>query len=94
MHYACAGVFELTGKNRYLKEFDKKNIKYLSPIKRERENSGRCHLDAGKTYVIVPSTEIRGKTGEVYISIYVDQPLRDVEIKRVFHPNDASKATE
>jgi hypothetical protein len=60
----------------------------LTPIKRERENSGRCKLKGGEAYVIVPATELPGKEGDVYMSIYVDQPLRDVEIKRVFHPKD------
>ena len=36
--------------------FDKESLVYLSPIKRERENSGRCKLKAGRHYVIVCST--------------------------------------
>ena len=91
MHYACAAVFKLPFGERYLKAFDKNSIMYLSPIKRERENPGRCHLEGGETYVIVPSCEIAGKQGEVYLSIYVDQPLRDIEIKRVFHPSDQNE---
>jgi hypothetical protein len=42
----------------------------MSPIKRERENSGRFELEAGCTYVVVPSTEIAGKTGEFFLSFY------------------------
>ena len=60
----------------------------MTPIKRERENSGRCKLKGGETYVIVPSTEIAGKRGVFYLSVYFNQRLRDVEIKRVFHPLD------
>ena len=60
----------------------------MTPVKRERENSGRCQLKAGKTYVIVPSTEIAKKKGTFYLSAYFNQRLRDVEIKRVFHPLD------
>ena len=60
----------------------------MTPIKRERENSGRCLLKGGKTYVIVPSTEKAGKKGAFYLSAYFNQRLRDVEIERVFHPLD------
>ena len=74
--------------------FDKNSITYLSPIKRERENSGRCDLKGGETYVIVCSTEKKGITGEFYLSIYLNQFLRDVEIKRVFHPEDTNKAND
>ena len=41
--------------------------------------------------MIVPSTEIPGITGEVFISIYINQKCRDVEIKRVFHPADKNE---
>jgi len=60
----------------------------MSPIKRERENSGRCKLEAGSSYVIVCSTEMAGKTGDFYLSVYFNQALRDMAIKRVFHPSD------
>ena len=88
MHYACVAVFRLPYGATYLTAFDKNAITYLSPIKRERENPGRCQLKGGETYVIVPSTEIAGKQGEVYISLYCNLALRDIEIKRVFHPSD------
>ena len=42
----------------------------MTPIKRERENTGRCRLKAGEKYVFVPSTEIAGKVGNFYLSIY------------------------
>jgi len=45
-------------------------------------------LKANKTYVIIPSTEIAKKKGAFYLSAYFNQRLRDVEIKRVFHPLD------
>ena len=60
----------------------------MTPIKKERENSGRFSLLAGETYVIVPSTELQGKRGVFYLSTYFNKRLRDVEIKRVFHPVD------
>lgn len=66
----------------------------MTPLKRERENSGRCQLKAGKTYVIVPSTEIAGKKGVFYLSAYFNQRLRDVEIKRIFHPLDTNKKND
>ena len=60
----------------------------MSPIKRERENSGRCRLRAGEQYVIVCSTEVANRRGEFFLSVYFNQRLRDVEIKRIFHPHD------
>ena len=88
LNYGNVAVFEIPDGTRHLEAFDKNQITYLSPIKRERENSGRCELIGGKTYVIVCATEQKGITGEFYLSIYVNQFLRDIEIKRVFHPND------
>lgn len=58
--YAQASVWHLGYGERYLKSFDKNKKTYLSPIKRERENAGRCHLKGGETYVIIPSAEIPG----------------------------------
>jgi hypothetical protein len=71
-----------------LEAFDKQSINYLSPIKRERENSGRTDLKGGESYVIVASTEMNGVEGKFHLSLYFNQLLRDVEVKRVFHPND------
>ena len=65
---------------------------FCSPIKRERENTGRVQLLAGQSYVIVCSTEFPKKTGKFFLSVYFDQRLRDVAIKRVFHPEDKNKA--
>lgn len=44
----------------------------MSPIKRERENSGRVLLDPNETYILVPSCELKGTTGSFYLSIYLD----------------------
>ena len=38
--------------------------------------------------MIVPSTEINGTTGAFHLSLYFNQLLRDVAVKRVFHPKD------
>ena len=73
---------------KYLKEFDPKKIVYVSPIKRERENSGRAQLQVGQKYVIVCSTELGHQAGDLFLSIYINQALRDVEIKRTFHHSD------
>jgi len=62
----------LNADEKYLRAFDKDQIVYVSPIKRERENSGRVQLKAGQKYVIIPSTEIAGNQGDVYMSIYLD----------------------
>ena len=66
----------------------------MSPIKIEKENSGRLTIKANTNYVIVPSLEIKGKTGDFFLSVYFDQFLRDVNIKRVFHPNDKNNGKE
>ena len=87
-------VFKLEMGEKYLKAFDRHKIKFLSPVKRERENTGRVQLDGGETYVIVASTELEGTVGDVFMSIYVNQALRDVEIKRVFHPLDKNEAED
>jgi len=90
LHYANAAVFELPSGQNYLQAFDKDKLHLMTPLKRERENSGRCLLKAGKNYVIVPSTEVKGKKGVFYLSAYFNQRLRDVEIKRVFNPLDTN----
>jgi len=46
LKFANVAVFKLPRAARYLEAFDKNVITYLSPIKRERENSGRCQLKA------------------------------------------------
>jgi hypothetical protein len=42
----------------------------MTPIKKEKENSGRIKLKAGNVYVIVPSLEIAGGKGDFYLSVY------------------------
>lgn len=94
LNYACVAVFKLPKGQRHLTSFDKDSITFLSPIKRERENSARVKLQGGETYIMVPATETQGKIGEFYLSVYVDQPLRDVEIKRIFHPADKNETKD
>lgn len=93
LHYAALTIFKVKSNSnlRTLENFDKDDIIYLSPIKRERENAGRVHLKKNETYIIVPSTEKGGMSGEFYLSIYIDQHIRDVEIKRVFHATDRNE---
>ena len=69
LHYANAAVFQLNG-GSYLEAFDKNALVLMTPVKRERENSARCLLKAGITYVIVASTEIPGKEGAFFLSVY------------------------
>ena len=88
LNFANVGVFKLPPETQYLEKFDKKASHYISPVKRERENACRMDLKKDQTYIIIPSCESPGQTGEVYISIYINCRLRDVEIKRVFHPDD------
>ena len=88
LHYAAVGVFKLNHNQEYLQAFDARSLQFMSPIKRERENSGRVFLEAGCSYAIVCSTEIAGNMGEFFLSLYFDLALRDVEVRRVFHPAD------
>jgi hypothetical protein len=94
LNYACVAVFKLDYGETYLKDFDKNKLVYLSPIKRERENTGRIVLKAKESYVIVPSCEIAGTTGDVYISIYLSKSMREVDCRRVFHPEDKNEAKD
>lgn len=88
LHYGCAAVFKLPKGQEHLQSFNKEQLVLLTPIKRERENSGRCTLLAGQSYVIVCCTELAGKLGKFHLSIYFNQRLRDVAVKRVFAAND------
>jgi len=81
-------VYELAPGKKYLEKFDNKAAKFISPIKRERENAGRLVLKKGKAYVIIPSCETPDTLGEVFLSIYCKCELRDIDIKRVFHPDE------
>jgi len=94
LHYAAVGVFKLNQGQEYLESFDARALQFMSPIKRERENSGRVSLEAGCTYAIVCSTEIAGATGQFFLSLYFNQALRDVEVKRAFHPADKNAKKE
>ena len=88
LNFANVTVFNLPSNIDFLTKFDRKSIAFMSPVRRERENGGRLSLKANQSYVIIPSCETPGTTGEVYLSIYINCNLRDVCIKRVFHPQD------
>lgn len=77
-----------------MKHFDKDNLIYCSPIKKERENTGRCVLKKGHSYVIVCATEKQKRKAQFYLSVYFNQALRDVDIKRIFHPDDWNSAKD
>ena len=64
LNYANVAVFNLPRGLIYLDAYDQNKMIYQSPIKRERENFGRCELKAGQTYVIVCSSEVEGVLGE------------------------------
>jgi hypothetical protein len=66
----------------------------MTPIKREKENSGRVNLEKDVAYVIVCSLEMPKAKGDFFLSVYFNQALRDVSIKRVFHPDDKNKGKE
>lgn len=44
--------------------------------------------------MIVCSTEKPKKRGKFFLSVYFNQALRDVDIKRVFHPEDINSAKD
>ena len=75
LNYAAVSIFELNPGQTTLDKFDKNRLVFMSPIKRERENSGRCVLKAGKdkAYVVVCAPEIEGKKGDFYLSVYFNQ---------------------
>jgi len=71
--FANVTIFKVTDAERRLGSFDVKNIAYMSPIKRERENAGRVDLKGGQTYVIVAAAELAGTLGQFYVSLYINQ---------------------
>ena len=70
--YAQVAIFKIEEHEESLMSFDKDKIAFMSPIKRERENSGRCQLKKGQKYIIVCSTELEGQNGEFYLSVYLN----------------------
>ena len=73
---ACCSVWELpegSTEESYLESFNKDQLRLITPIKLEKENSGRLNIKAGCTYVIVPSLEIKGGRGEFFLSVYFNQ---------------------
>jgi hypothetical protein len=88
LHYGAVSVFQLPDGQNTLQSFSQEQLLFCSPVKRERENSGRITLKGGKSYVIVCSTEKAGKRGEFFLSVYFNHRFRDMEVKRVFHPLD------
>lgn len=95
LNYANVCVFELNYKEPdYLEAFDRKKLKFCTPVKRERGFSGLVKLWQQHSYIIVPSTEQSGKTGDFSLSLWFDSSLKDIEIRRVtkhgssLQPND------
>lgn len=72
LNYACLAIFRVDPGDAYLKAFDKNRMVFLSPVKRERENSGRVKLKGGETYIAVPSCEVAGTLGDVFLNVYLD----------------------
>ena len=57
LHYANVCIFELDYGEEYLHSFDPKKLKWCSPVKRERENTGHYKLKPEINYVLIPATE-------------------------------------
>ena len=79
---------------KHFEAFNKEDLVFMTPIKLEKENAGRCVLKAEHDYVIVCSLEKPGAKGDFYLSVYFDQPLRNVNCKRVFHHDDKNANKE
>jgi hypothetical protein len=86
LHYANVSIFELGYGEECLEKFDRNKMKYCSPVKRERENTGYIYLKKEMNYIIIPATESPGLLGDFYLSIYAECELRDIQCKRVHHP--------
>ena len=94
LSYGAVGIFKLDEGETQLANFDKNKLVYMTPVKGEKENSGRVKLTKNQAYVIVCSLEMPGAKGDFFLSVYFNQQLRDVSIKRVFHPRDKNKGKE
>jgi len=88
LHYANVCIFELPKGVEHFDAFDQKKLVFCGPIKKERENSGRLKLKGEKSYMMVCSTELEGKKGDFYLSVYFNQRNRDVQLRRIFHEDD------
>lgn len=94
LNFANIAVFRLPDDEEYLPRFEKQLVEYISPVKRERENAGRAKLKGGQAYVLIPACDAPGTEGELYLSIYLSCQLRDVSVKRIFHPLDKNTAQD
>jgi len=72
LQYGTVAVFKLDEGETQLSKFDKDKLVYITPIKREKENSGRIKLEKEKSYVIVCSLEMPRAKGEFFLSVYFD----------------------
>ena len=94
LQFGCVSVFKMPKGQTHLTAFNKDDLVFMSPIKLEKENAGRCKLKADHDYVIVCALEKPGAKNEFKLSVYFDQPLRNVNCKRVFHPDDKNAGKE
>ena len=60
LSYGAVAIFKLADGETQLANFDKDKLVYITPIKGEKENSGRIKLQKDTSYVIVCSLEIPG----------------------------------
>ena len=79
-------VYELEPGKTKVEKFVMNRIRAKSIIKEAREVSVRCDMLAGKQYVIVVSTQSTEEVGKFYLSLYFDQKMRDVNVKRIDEP--------
>lgn len=72
LKYSAVTVFKLPKDQDYLTAFDKDALVFMTPIKLEKENAGRCRLLADHNYVIIPTLERAGSRNDFYLSVYFD----------------------
>lgn len=87
-------MFKVDEGTTILSKFDKEKLVFLSPLKRERENTAKITLEGGQTYIFVAALESPGQKGKFYLSVYFNQRLIDMDIKRVFHSEDKNVEKE
>ena len=92
--YSNVGVFRLPPGQETINIFDKNNLVFLGPLKRERENPAKITLEAGQSYVVVCALEEAGKKGKFALSVYFNQTLENMDIRRVFAPGDKNADKE
>ena len=87
---ACFTIMRAGPQEKLATGFDQKNIVKLSVLKLHRNLELRITLPAGK-YFIVPATMEAGKTGEFWISVYLECEKSDATLYDCRNPEDKGR---